>query len=408
MVSLIMLAIMVGCAVLLYLKGTLVQGVALVFNALAAGFVAFGFFETLAGFLTKYSPGIAVWAPMIGFAALFVLVFAVLQAVAMQLGKEKSDLGVLPEGIGRVVCGIVLGYLVTGHLLVILALVPHPLFNKYPYERFAERNPNPASPNKPFLSPDGFVTGLFATVSQGSFGALSSPRSFALLRADFLDQLHLNRLKLSQEVPVITSAPAAEVAKNHVWYAPDSLRDAEGKAVSVQAGEDLMLVRLGIKKRMLREAGKFTLSQIRIICAPKGAADEPLAGRGQAVYPIGYIGNDARLERKSLGEIITMTSSDTSSDAQTIDLAFSVPMNLTPVLLEFKLNDAVQLPKPAPDEEAPTMVPFGGAPQAPQTKPEGGQTRSSSPAPPSTPDGERDRRGLSDISKSVTGPLGED
>ena len=407
MVSLVMLAIMVGCAVLLYLKGTLVQGVALVFNALAAGFVAFGFFETLARFLTKYSPGLAVWAPMIGFLALFILVFAVFQAVAMQLGKEKSDLGPLPERIGRIICGVVLGYLVTGHLLVALALVPHPVLNKYPYERFPERNPNPANANKPFLSPDGFVTGLFATLSKGSFAGMGSPRSFAVLRADFLDQLYLNRLKLSQEVGLITSAPAIEVKKDHVWYAPDALRDTEGKAISAPAGESLMLARLGIKKRVLREAGKFTLAQIRMICSPKGASTDPLAGQGQAVYPIGYIGAGARLERKTLDEVLTMTASETQGDVQTIDLVFPVPTNLTPAPLEFKLNNAVQLPAPASGEDAPTMVPFGGAAGAEQPKPKP-QADGTRPTTRPAPDSERDRRGLSDLSKSITGPLGED
>jgi len=406
MVSVVMLAIMGGCAVLLYLKGTLVQGVVLIFNALFAGFAALGFFEPLARFLIKYSPGIAVWAPTICFLLLFILIFAVLEAVAMQFGKEKAHLGLWPERIGRVICGLLLGYIVTGQLLVALATVPHPLFNKYPYERFAERNPNPANANKPFLSPDGFVTGLFGTISQGSFRAISNPRSFTVLRADFLDQLYLNRIKLSQDVSLTTSIPAVSVEKNHVWYAPDSLRDTEGKPVSAQAGENLMLVRMGIKNRALKEAGKFTLSQVRVICSPKTDSENPLIGQGQPVYPMGYIGADSRLERKSLAEIVTMESSGKSGSAQTIDLAFSVPMNLKPAVIEFKLNNAVQLPAPAADEEAPAVLPFGSAGKAPQAKPQPqrGDTRPTT----TPPDSGRNRRGLSDISKSITGPLGEE
>ena len=114
MISLVMLAIMAGCAVGLYLKGTLAQGVAMIFNALIAGFVAFGFFEIAAKFLVQYSPGMAPWAPMVCFLLLLVLVFALLQAVEMQISKEKIDLGLMPERIGRPVAGVVLGYLVTG------------------------------------------------------------------------------------------------------------------------------------------------------------------------------------------------------------------------------------------------------------------------------------------------------
>jgi len=407
MVSLVMLAIMVGCAALLYLKGTLVQGVVLIFNALFAGFAALGFFEPLARFLIKYSPGIAVWAPMICFLLLFILIFAVLEAMAMQFGKEKADLGLWPERIGRVLCGILLGYIVTGHLLVALATVPYPLFNKYPYERFAERNPNPANPNKPFLSPDGFVTGLFGKISQGSFRAISSPRSFAVLRADFLDQLYLNRLKLAQDVSLTTTIPAITVEKGHVWYAPDSLRDTEGKPVSAQPGENLMLVRMGIKNRAIKDAATFTLSQVRLVCSPKTDSENPLIGQGQSVYPVGYIGADSRLERKSLAEILTMEASGKSGDSQTIDLAFSVPMNMAATVIEFKLNNAVQLPAPASGEEAPALLPFGSAAKAPQAKSQT-QDEQTRPATERKPDGGREQRGLSDVSESIIGPLDEE
>ena len=60
MVSLAMLAIMAGCAAGLYLKGTLAQGIGMIFNALVAGLVAFGFFEIASKYLINYSPG---WPP---------------------------------------------------------------------------------------------------------------------------------------------------------------------------------------------------------------------------------------------------------------------------------------------------------------------------------------------------------
>ena len=189
MVSLIMLVIIAAAAAILYLKGTLVQGLTLVFNALLAGFVAAAFFEALATLLTKYAAGIAAWAQMISFLLLFILVLAVLQTVAMQLGKEKIDLGLWPERVGRIVCGIILGYIITGNLL--LALAASPLPSNLPYARFAERNPNPTEPSKPALSPDGFVASLFGAVSKGSFAAMGEPQSFAVLHADCLDHLYL-------------------------------------------------------------------------------------------------------------------------------------------------------------------------------------------------------------------------
>ena len=99
----------------------------------------------------------------------------------MQISKEKIDLGMMPERIGRPAAGVVLGYVVTGYLLVAAAMAPLP--SQYPYPRFDARNPNAASPKKALLSPDGFVTGLFATISKGSFSAIGEPKSFALLHA---------------------------------------------------------------------------------------------------------------------------------------------------------------------------------------------------------------------------------
>jgi hypothetical protein len=400
--SVAMLAIMAGCAVYLFLKGTLTQGLIMILNAVVAGFVAFGFYEMAVQYLVKYSPGMAVWAPLICFLLLLVLTFAVLQAVATQISKEKLDFGERPEQIGRLLAGVVLGYLVTGYVLVAAALAPLP--SAYPYARFDERTPNPARPARPLLSPDGFVAGLFGTVSKGSFSAVSNPRSFAVLHAGYLDQLYLNRHKVTQKVTLATTVPALDVpAKNGVWYAPENLRDTAGKPLSGPAGTSLMLVRANFRRSAFRDSSKCTLSQIRVVCALKSGAPSPLAGQGQAVYPIGYVGSGGRLERKSLAEMILLENSGSQGDTITMDLAFYVPTHLTPVLLEFKRNNVVQLSAPAAPENAPTPIPFGtSAPPAVST-PEPAVTPPTSPALPPSSDNQRPRRGLSDISRSIVG-----
>jgi uncharacterized integral membrane protein len=406
MISLVMLAIMAGCAAGLYLKGTLAQGIAMIFNALAAGFVAFGFFESASKYLVKYSPGIAPWAPMACFLVLLLLVFAILQAVQMQFNKEKIDLGPMQERIGRPLSGVVLGYLVTGYLLVATAMAPLP--SQYPYPRFDERNPNPSSPKKAMLSPDGFVTGLFGMVSKGSFSPIREPRSFAMLHAGYVDQLYLNRPK-GKDVPLMTGTPAIDVPrKAGVWSAPASLRDAEGKPLSSPAGTSLMLVRVAIKKNALKDAPKFPLSQMRLVCGPKGGAGHPLAGQGQAAYPVGYIGSGGHLERKNLDEIVDL--SKVPGDSVTMDLGFQVPANLTPVLLEFKRNNVVQVSAPASAEDAPPSVPFGEpAPQPPAAagvEPAPPSPAQPTPAPASDSKGKgrvKRGRGLSNAGKSALG-----
>jgi len=397
--SLAMLVIVAGCAAYLFAKGTLAQGIIMIFNVISAGFVAFGFFEMLAQYLIKYSPGIAVWAQMICFLLLFILTFAVLQTMTMQFGKEKVDFGKLPEQIGRPLAGVILGYLVTGHLLVAAAMAPLP--SQYPYPRFDERNPNASSPAQPLLSPDGFVTGLFATVSKGSFSALRTPRSFAVLHAGFVDQLYLNRHKATDKVPLLTSSIALDAKKDSVRFAPDNLRDTEGKPLTTQAGQTLMLVRAGIRRSALREASKFTLSQVRLVCTPKSGSPNPLAGAGEAVYPLGYIGPGNRLERKSLADIITVEDPGGQGDAVLMDLAFSVPANLTPVLLEFKRNNIVQLSAPVSGEDAPPPVPFGAAAPSPQAAPQPAPGRPVEPTPSSGD--QRQGSGLSDFSRSIVG-----
>jgi hypothetical protein len=363
MASLVMLAIITGCAAFLYLKGTLVQGIAMVFNAMFAGFVAFAFFETLAAMLMKYSPALAAWAQTICFLLLFVLTFAILQTVALQIGKEKVDLGMWPERVGRVVCGIILGYVITGQLLVALAAAPLP--SQYPYARFAERNPDPAKASASLLSPDGFVTGLFATISKGSFAPMGTPKSFGVLHADYLNQVYLNRTKGSQDVSIMTSSPALSVpSKGGVWEAPNTLRDAEGAAIPARGGEDLMLVRVGIKKSALKDAAKFTLSQLRLVCTPKSGAGDPLAGQGHAVYPIGYIGQGGRLEQKGLTEIITIQTADVPDNVKYIDFAFYVPTQLKPTLIEFKRNNVEKVSAVASEEDVPEAIPFVSSPPA--------------------------------------------
>ena len=231
MISLIILVIMAACAAGLYLKGTLLQGVFMIFNAILAGFAALGFYEFLAGYLTQYVSSLAVWAPLVGYVLLFIVVFALLQTAVLQIAKEKTDMGLWPERVGRAVCGLLLGYVVVGNLLIAAAMAPIP--STYPYPRFAERNPNAAQPTKPLFSPDGFMSGLFGTISQGSLSALGQPRSFAMVHAGFVDSLYLNRQKPATEVLLATKEAALEAPrKGDVWEAQATLRDGENQPVS--------------------------------------------------------------------------------------------------------------------------------------------------------------------------------
>jgi hypothetical protein len=191
MASIVILLIVAGCAAFQFLKGNITRGVATIFVALIASFLAFGYYEWLAIFLSGYVESVGPWAQLICYAMLFVLGFALLQTGLIAVLRDPIDLGDLAEKIGRPICGIILGLIISGVVVTAVALAPLPA--KYPYARFDERNPDVENPQKSLLNTDGLVTGLFSMVSKGSFKAISKPRSFSTLHASFLDQISLNR-----------------------------------------------------------------------------------------------------------------------------------------------------------------------------------------------------------------------
>ncbi len=390
MASIVVLLIIVGCAVFQFIKGTIVRAFATIIIAIFASIVAFGFFEILAGVLIKRGDSgsmlaLVPWAHSLGFLLLFVLVFAVLQTAVVQLTrKQPIDLGFLPERIGRVVLGIILGLITSGVLMTFLAMAPLP--NQYPYERFEPRNIKVDSPKKVLLNTDGFVTGLFSVISNGSF---SGKRSFACLHPNYLDQLYLNRL--DSDVSVVSGSwPAIEVPRDKAtWPATDALKtqiedlNSRGK-FSRTPGKPIgnyqpMIVRVGIKRIALKadpkiNAGIFTLSQLRLICKPKGYDGGPLAGKGINVYPLGYLKAANEIETNSK---IQVERSDFTGNAgiKDFDFIFPVPSGYVPALVEFKLNNIVQIPTNAILTDAAEAPPAVG----------------SSPSVPGTPDEENQR-----------------
>lgn len=193
MAGLAVMLIILGCAAYQYLKGTLVKSFAMIIVTVCASVVAFGYFELLADVFVSRSDNsrfasVIPWAQPLSFVLLFVLAFAILQTIVTQLLSKPVDLGFLPERIGRVVCGVFLGLILSGLLLTTLAMAPLP--NKYPYQRFDADRPLAERPSNVFLNTDGFATGWFGMLSNGSF---SGKRSFATLHPAFVDEAFLNR-----------------------------------------------------------------------------------------------------------------------------------------------------------------------------------------------------------------------
>jgi hypothetical protein len=404
MASLVVVLIILGCAAYQYFKGTVVKAFATIIIAIFASIVAFSYFEALANIIiSRGSSGrlhsVVPWSQPLCFGLLFILTFAILQTIAAQLTRTPVDLGLLPERIGRIICGIFLGLILSGLLLTTLAMAPLP--NKYPYQRFDETNPAVQRPNKVLLNADGITAGWFNLVSKGSFRAIRNPRSFAVLHPAFMDQMFLNRHNESDDIPLLTSAKSIDVErKNSVWFAPaGDFKDADGNPITPKSGHSLVIIPVGIRKNAIKDAGKFNLAQLRLICKQKAYAKGTLEGKGINVYPIGYFSGKSQIQTKKLSEPITVVRDDFDSQEtrKHIDFVFNVPNDHTPVLLEFKLNNIVEVPSPVSADQAPPVAPFiaSSTSKTGTQKPTNPQNR-----PGTTPNRQR---GLSNLGKSLTG-----
>jgi hypothetical protein len=339
------------CVAYQYLKGTLLGSVITIFTVISAAIVAFGYFEPLAGLLISRgkssSAMLPYWQPL-AFAVLFIVSFAVLQAIASVIAKKSVTVAPLADKLGRILCGAISGLILAGLLITALGMTP--IKDKIPYQRFQAKNPDPDKPTKAAMNVDGLVTALFGTVSRGS---LSGRSSFAVVHPSFIDEIHLNRLAGGKDVSLLTPSGVIEVpSKAAAWPAPANLKAADGTAVSPATGHDLIVVRVGIK----RNAGAFSLSQLRLVCNRK--ENEPLKGSAVNAYPVGYFTGKDRIKTGKLGDKITIPGEGFKGNVKQIDFVFNIPNNYVPVLVVFKQNSIASIPKLVSAEDAPPVEPF--------------------------------------------------
>lgn len=412
MVTLVVVLIVSACAAFQYLKGTFVRAFATFIVTICACIVAFSFFEVLAALLIggrdssfKFIP--PPWMQTLVFLLLFLFSFALLQTLAQYLTRQAVDLGPWPEGVGRVVCGILSGLVLSSFLITAAAMAPLP--NKYPYQRFDRNYPDAWRPNKILFNTDALAPGLFSTISNGSF---SGKRSFATLHPAFLDQLFLNRHGIDNDLLTITREQAITVPqKNAAWHAPENLKDSKGNPISPQTGYSLMLVRVGFMKSNVAEAGIFTTSQLRLICKQQTGSTNSFTGKGQNIYPIGYMISEDTIQVKRLNDLIKVTREDFEGNEREkwIDFVFYVPNGSTPVILQFKLNSIVQIPPLVSTEQVPTPIPFvpSSTDRQDTTKP-GDTSRQQSSNRTNQQNNTTEGTGLSPIGRTLVGPQLDD
>jgi len=425
MASLAVVLIILGCAAYQYFKGTFIKAFSTIIVAVCASIAAFGFFEILANvFISRGADSrfltLVPWAQPLCFALLFIIVFGALQTGIMFLTRQPVDLGFMPERIARVVCGIFLGLILSGFLLTALGMAPLP--NKYPYQRFD------GTRSKVLLNADGFATGLFSIISKGS---LSGKRSFATIHPDFLDQLYLNR-QISGTSILTSKFPAISVpSKQAVWPASESLREQvgqivlelnrqgklkdelTGKSISmpgpVSSDYQPTIVRVGINRSALTKktkinGGAFILPQLRLICKRQGYGDDPLAGTGINIYPIGHLKAADQIQVSTEIEIDSKNDFKGNAGEKWIDFVFCVPRDYVPVLVEFKQNSIVEIRPSAivTADQAPPPELFTQTSKSQNGSSTSGRPSSSPTRQPSTRSGSRQRK-PSDLRRSIIG-----
>ncbi|RKY11651.1 MAG: hypothetical protein DRP65_03620 [Planctomycetota bacterium] len=334
-----LIVITILCMAHLYLKSSTLRSFATVIAAVVGAIAALGYYEIAADILISKARG-GQWAQPGIFAAIFIVAFALTRECAYFLLPHDVEFGELSAHITGVVCGVIVGVVISGVLFIALALCP--LSDKWPYARFEQDNINIAGPKSSLLDSDGIVAGVFGWISRGS---MSSGKSFSVLHADFINQLHLNRHKAREGVYMITAADSIVVPKKG------------GIRIADIGGRSYTIVRMGIKSGEIDRGGamdkdgkvSFTLSQIRIVCKKKAQPGDAATGSGHPFYPKGRI-VDNEFKPASLSEIVEVSRGafEVVSGCGRVawfDLAFSVPSDMRPILLEFKQNAVVQLPR---------------------------------------------------------------
>jgi hypothetical protein len=151
-----------------------------------------------------------------------------------------------------------------------------------------------------------------------------------------------------------------------VRAAPENLMEAprqEGQPAqpfTQEPGKTLTLVKLQINLNLLTPSDsesdvqpKLALGQLRLIVKDKQDAGNITSGSSEAVYPIGYINAAGQLAVKPLDTILS------DEDLKGVsDLAFYIPTNSVPVLMEFRHNLIEEIkPVAAPIGQPPAEQP---------------------------------------------------
>ena len=356
--ELIVILVIVATVAYIYLTGSAIKSFLLLVNGLISSTVALAFFETAGRMILRYG---GQWAFGGSFILIFVIVFALLNALTGKLAPENVYFGDYPDKAVRSFIAIFAGLVLAGVLLITITLMP--VGTKLPYERFNPQNKNlrPDEPDKKLiLNADGFVVSAASWFSRGS---MSGKNSLAVFHPDFLNEIYLNRI--GQDEGNLATMGAQAVQVKDAWIAPAELLSAsDNQPLSPGPGKKVVIVRAGLNSRKIADGGimteysstAFTMVHIRLSCKNSDSADN-LTGSGEMVYPVGFIRNGNIVECKNLNDEIKLSGSDFADGGiKWFDFVFYVPADTVPVMLQFKLNAVAQIGKLVSGDKIPASL----------------------------------------------------
>ncbi|MEN8127054.1 MAG: CvpA family protein [Planctomycetota bacterium] len=337
MALVIVLLVLVLTFAFFHLKCTMMQSFVMLWSSVVSTILAFSFYEFVAELLVSRGYGLQ-WAHCGSYLVVFIAGFALLRTVSEFLIGTKIDLGDAVKASTAAVCGLLTGLIFSGNLLVVMGMLP--MQGKVFYSRFDPSEPVVLSqPKAPALATDGFVSGLYGLISSGS---MKSDKSFRVYHADYLSQIHLNKLKVKDKVLTVSSREAIEMPSK-------KKQPVRSKAFD---DKEYIVVRMGIKGKKIDKGGannasgkiEFFPAQIRLIVKDDmpGLSDNLMAGSAKALPPVGFL-KDGRLVKVELDKIQSPDSKEQKEQVLWLDVAFDVPQNHKPVLIQFKQNAVADL-----------------------------------------------------------------
>lgn len=327
--ELAVIVIILMTVALTYLKGTTVKSFIFLINTLIAAVIAFSYYETLGRLIIGYDilPNMVYGAVLL---IVFALVSAILNTIAVKLMKDDIYFGDVPDKIIKCFIALFSGFAIAGVILTAAALLP--LDPGLPYQRFASKTQSTQPQKTLILNADGFITNFVSLISRGS---MSGQKSFAVFHPRLLDEMYLNRNTLDNDILSYTKSSIVVDAA----IAPQTqlISTKDNKPIN-QGSQTKPVI---IKTRL--DGTYFAMSQVRLICkssdsagSPRGEAAGNLTGSGQVFWPTGYITRDNIVELRTL--------SDKGRRTQ-VDFVFYIPVNMAPVLLEYKQTAIAEIGK---------------------------------------------------------------